>query len=409
MPTKCRVGEGRVLFVDDDPFYRDIASATLTEAGFSVVAVEDGATALTQLANTEFDLLVLDLELPELSGFDVIERIASVLKRPHLPILVITGHDDTASVEQAFNLGVKSFLAKPLNWPLFVHHVNFVLKSARTEASLRDASRTAAFMSDLKSRLVNTLVTEFQSPLRQAYGFATLLKQQADGPIESALYTNWIDDLHQSLDRLNGTHARMLNFGRSLSESIVLNEEVFNFGDIVAAALAASQDLMQRRNLGLKQHAGVAGPILLRGDRVLLDQAIRSLVDNAVRFSRRGSSLQIDTSVRPDGNFCLTILDASPVLSAAQIDEILGTASSLQQSTSQNVEVVTALKMSRVVIEAHQGQLRMSAVGGEGTRTEIELPQARLASGKVSSIAQHPPTPPRLVAASPLRNAAGAR
>lgn len=314
MPIIDQAIQGRILFVDDDPFYRELASAALIEAGFIVVCAIDGPAALAEVEAAAFDLVVLDLALPGLSGFEVVSHIRDQLRKPDLPILVITGHDDTDSVARAFDLGVKSFLAKPLNWPLFVHHVNFVLKSARVQASLQDATRKAGFMSDLQTRLVNILVTEFQTPLRQAYGFSTLLRREADGPINSPLYANWIADLHQALDRLNVTHAKMLNFGRSLSEGITLNDEVFDLRETLAIAMAASLDLIERRHLNLVQRLNFPAASRFRGDRVLIEQALRNLFDNAVRFSRRNSDICVGAELTTDGHLCLSITDSSPPL-----------------------------------------------------------------------------------------------
>ncbi len=391
MPIIDQAIQGRILFVDDDPFYRELASAALIEAGFIVVCAIDGPAALAEVEAAAFDLVVLDLALPGLSGFEVVSHIRDQLRKPDLPILVITGHDDTDSVARAFDLGVKSFLAKPLNWPLFVHHVNFVLKSARVQASLQDATRKAGFMSDLQTRLVNILVTEFQTPLRQAYGFSTLLRREADGPINSPLYANWIADLHQALDRLNVTHAKMLNFGRSLSEGITLNDEVFDLRETLAIAMAASLDLIERRHLNLVQRLNFPAASRFRGDRVLIEQALRNLFDNAVRFSRRNSDICVGAELTTDGHLCLSITDSSPPLSQAQIDDVLGKLPALQKMSSQNVEFVTTLKMCRVLVEAHQGQLRMQPVGGEGTRTDIILPRAQITQSMALQLSQPAP------------------
>ncbi len=378
MSDPRRATRGAILFVDDDPFYSDLASNALAEAGYQVEAASNGPDALAAVARANFDLIVLDLSMPEMSGFEVVTHIREDLDKPDLPILVITGNDDTASIDRAFQLGVKSFLAKPLNWPLFVQHVNFVLKSARTEANLRDATRTAEFMSDLKSRLVNLLVTEFQAPLRHAFGFATLLKQEADGPIGSPLYSNWIGDLHAAIDKLNTTHAKMLNFGHSLTEGIALSEEAFDLNKLVAKALAASEDLTRRRGIVVHFDSQLESPQVMRGDRVLLEQALRGLIDSSVRFSRRYSEIRVAVTLSPAGDVTTTIVDTSPPLSSTQLADILGAPAGNQLRPSQNMELVTALKLSRILIEAHQGRLGIRSVGGEGTRTDIQLPAARL-------------------------------
>jgi two-component system, sensor histidine kinase and response regulator len=369
-------GSGRILFVDDDPFYRDIANETLTSAGYDVTAVDGGAQAIVELNKTSFDLMVLDLSMPGVSGFNVLEHVRQVRKLPDLPVLVITGHDDGDSVLRAFDMGATSFLAKPLNWVLFVHHVEFVLKAARAQTQLRDASRSAEFMSDLKSRLVGTLVTEFQAPLRSAYGFARLLKEETDGPIISPLYQAWIDDLHRAVEKLNTTHLKMLNFGRALAENINLNEEVVDIAPLLDSILRITRDAAMRRSIRIRLTAVLPPLFEVRVDRVLLAQALRGVLEYAVMFSSRNTEILITVKTQDDEPFLLEIQDTAPRLAASQIDEILGL-KSFATARPETVEASTSLKMSRVLMEAHQGSMRL-APRGDGMLTELLLPRSRI-------------------------------
>lgn len=96
---------GQILFVDDDAFYRDLAGTALGEAGFQVHIANDGQQAVAAVTRQPFDLIVLDLAMPGMSGFDVLETIRTTLMKTDVPVLVITGNDDTQSVERAFDFG----------------------------------------------------------------------------------------------------------------------------------------------------------------------------------------------------------------------------------------------------------------------------------------------------------------
>jgi two-component system, sensor histidine kinase and response regulator len=367
---------GRILFVDDDPFYRDLAAGTLDDARYNVTLADGGAAALAALDGGAFDLLVLDLAMPDVSGFEVLEQLRAGKKQANMPVLVITGHDDAESVARAFDIGATSFLAKPLNWMLLVHHVQFVLKAARAEADLRRATRTAEFMSDLKSRLVGTLVTEFQGPLRSGLGFAKLLKEEADGPIESLSYKAWVAELHHAMEKLNTTHLKMLNFGRSLSEQIDINEEVVQLAIVVDGVVEALADAARRRQISLVVQSSLPVGLEIRGDSVLLAQALRGILENAVKFSKRASEIVLRLDKGDNGHLSIEIDDQTPPLSATQIDEILGV-KALSVGRADTVALSTGLKMSRVLMEAHQGAMHLRSTG-EGMLTELRLPRARV-------------------------------
>jgi two-component system, sensor histidine kinase and response regulator len=376
MITPAPVSVGRVLFVDDDPFYREIAQDTLASAGYDVSMAESGTAAIDILDRSSYDLVVLDLGMPGVSGFDVIESVRAGRRNQNTPILVITGHDDADSVARAFDGGATSFLAKPLNWVLFVHHVQFVLKAARAEADLRNANRTAEFMSDLKSRLVGTLVTEFQSPLRNAAGFSKLLSEEADGPIQSDLYRAWIGELHRAVERMSATHLKMLNFGRSLSEGITLKEEIIAIGPLVETIVQGCTEAAMRRHVGIVTAISVPAEMEITGDRVLLAQAIRNVMDNAIRLSRRATDVAIRVGTDSAGQLFIEVTDTTPPLSNSEIEDILGL-KPYASTRPETVEVSTGMKLSRVLIDAHQGKVQMKSLG-EGMLTEMRLPRHRV-------------------------------
>lgn len=394
---------GSILFVDDDPFFRDLASSTLDEAGHRVQLAENGEQALALLARQPFDLVVLDLALPGKSGFEVLEEIRTTLQKTDVPVIVITGNDDAASVERAFEIGATSFLAKPLNWHLFVHHVNFVLKAARAQSALRDTSRTADLMSKLKSRLVGTLVTEFLAPLRTAHGVATLLKQEADGPLGSPLYTSLVGDLHRAIEQLNGTHLKMLNFGRNLAEGVALDETVLDPIELVVTAVESAGERARRRMIEIRFTNGVPAGTQLRGDRVLLGQVVGAVLSNAVQFSRRGSNIEVRIDVTVQGLLTISVLDTSIGFTQANINEIMGVGSSAAAGTAEVVDHSTGLKLARVLIEAHQGAMTATVGERDGLLVEIALPKARLVVA--GSLMQ---ATPRSMAAAPLATGAEA-
>jgi two-component system, sensor histidine kinase and response regulator len=405
MDNAKKVRQQRVLFADDDAFYRDMGAGALADAGYDVVEAGDGAQALdvldpAQASGAPVDLIVLDLEMPGLSGYDVMTKIRNEYSDQHIPIIVITGHEDTQSVERAFTLGATSFLAKPLNWSLFVHHVKFVLKADESRREAREATRTAESMSGLKSRLISMLVNEFQSPLQSAYGFATLLKQETDGPIQSQLYKSWIDEVATSLQKLRSTHVKMLNFGQSLTDGLTIKSDIVALEALVTDAVAATQDAMHRRQLTLVVNHNAPRRLRLEADPVLLLQAVRTVLDHAEQFSHRSSTVELETNINADGALVIAVRDTTPALNPRQIAAALGLEAPAQQNRGSNKAESTGLGMSRVLLEAHQGQMQMSPLPGGGMLTELILPKSRIVQADAAAAPLQRPAP------SSLRNVA---
>ena len=118
-----------VLVVDDDAFSRAVVSRKV--AKFSdVVEAEDGLEALKRLQSMEFDLAIVDLEMPNFNGLDLIKCVRSHPTLKHIPILVLTGNESRSALEGALTAGATSFLLKPLNWKTFGEHISHVLHLA---------------------------------------------------------------------------------------------------------------------------------------------------------------------------------------------------------------------------------------------------------------------------------------
>lgn len=371
--------KGHILFVDDDPFYRDMAAAALDDAGYDVTLAVDGASAIDLVQHETFDLVVVDLSMPGISGYDVIERLHGADGRPSIPTLVITGREDTQSVEQAFHVGASSFLAKPVNWVLFVHHVNFLLKSARAEADLKTATRMAEFMNSLKTRLISTIANDAQQPLKSAFGFATLMVQEADGPVSSPLYATWIAEIHRALEKVVATHTKMLDFGRALSETIELSEQPFNFSRLMMDLANDAAELGARRSIKLDRGRLPKAPLNFRGDPALISQALRVPLENAMRLSPRGSTVSIELSDTSTGDVLISIVDGS----ARAAGSLQTPARPGDFNSSVNFEHSSSMRLMRAIIEAHGGSFEVKAATSSTTITEVTLPRARRMVGDV--------------------------
>lgn len=103
-----------ILAIEDDPAFLDLLRLHLLRAGYAVHAAEDPERGLRILLETAPDLVLLDLDLPYLSGFEVLEALRSDPASRKIPVIVITGHTDDEAVARCRKIGVDGFLTKPL-------------------------------------------------------------------------------------------------------------------------------------------------------------------------------------------------------------------------------------------------------------------------------------------------------
>jgi diguanylate cyclase (GGDEF)-like protein len=127
----------RVLIADDDAILREIAGAMLKEAGFAVQTVASGDAAVAACALRMPDIALLDVEMAEGDGYQACTNIRFLPGGADLPIVMVTGCDDTASIDRAYEAGATDFIVKPINWALLTHRIRYVMRGARTIEALR--------------------------------------------------------------------------------------------------------------------------------------------------------------------------------------------------------------------------------------------------------------------------------
>ena len=134
----------RVLLVDDDYPTRLLVSTGLAQRGFAVVEAADGAAALERFRVDRPDIVLLDAEMPGMSGFEVCKAMRASPEGEHVPIVMLTGLDDDASITRAYEAGATDFYVKSSQMTLLAERVRYLLRTARMSAELaRSRARLA--------------------------------------------------------------------------------------------------------------------------------------------------------------------------------------------------------------------------------------------------------------------------
>lgn len=122
----------KILVVDDDLLIRKLLIDALSCPEYQVIEASDGSTALDAFGKFQPDLVILDLFMPAMDGFQVCQNIRSTTTTPHIPVIVLTALEDADSIQRAFELDVADFLFKPLRVELIKHRVKTILNKAQT-------------------------------------------------------------------------------------------------------------------------------------------------------------------------------------------------------------------------------------------------------------------------------------
>ncbi len=140
----------RILVVDDDDVMRLVTLEHLSNAGFEVAEADNGNDALRHFDDVGADIIVLDVNMPGLDGYETCKLIRQHPRGSSTPILMVTGQDDDESIERAYAAGATDFSTKSIRWSLLHHRLRYMLRNSATvsllnksQFSLANAQRVA--------------------------------------------------------------------------------------------------------------------------------------------------------------------------------------------------------------------------------------------------------------------------
>jgi two-component system cell cycle sensor histidine kinase PleC len=149
-----RTARPLVLVVDDDVTMRLLMRESLEQAGFAVEEAENGVQALATFSRVEPDIVLLDVRMPAMDGFTTCAALRRLPSGEHTPVLMVTGLDDYASINRAYEVGATDFITKPITWPILSHRVRYMLRASRAINELRASEEAVRQEAQISTALV---------------------------------------------------------------------------------------------------------------------------------------------------------------------------------------------------------------------------------------------------------------
>ncbi len=364
----------RVLVVDDDPIYRETARMFLAMYGRSVTLAENGTAGIAAAAAGAFDLMIVDMEMPDMSGLEVITAVRRMPAHFDLPIIMVTSRDDAMAIDRAFEIGASSFVVKPVNWTLLDHYVRFVRRAAENEIAARRAHADAEAVSRAKDNLLAVVRHEMKTPLSAIVGFTKLAAEaQASGDV-SALKER-LDFVRQSGERLLASFTDMAAYSDLISHRFEFKPERIAAAWIVGEVL----DHRSRKAAG----AGISlisreecRDCFINADQALLTSALVRLIDNALTHAADATRIEIGMREAEGNTICFWVRDDGAGMAEAAVAACLAPFAQDNMSLSRAREGLgLGLPIATEIARLHGGGLTMQSTPGSGTLVEIRVPK----------------------------------
>jgi signal transduction histidine kinase len=379
----CTSNDARILIVDDDPIVRSLMRDALEDEGFTVVEAEDGIEACRVCEERLPVLLVVDVVMPQMDGFELCRELRNRPATKDVPILIATGLDDLRSVAKAYDAGATDFIAKPLNWLILNHRIRYMLRAARAfnelrqnQERLRTAKEAAEAANRAKSEFLTNMSHELRTPLNAIIGFSSMMHDQLAGPLGTQ-YLEYTKIIAESGSHLLAIINDILDVARAETGRLKLSEEEFDVAGIVSLSAAMIRTLAEKTEVECSFEVADDLP-LFWGDPTKMRQILINLLTNAIKFTPAGGKVWFTAKQEPNGAINFLIKDTGIGIAADKMAIALAPFGQVDSSLARRYDGVgLGLPLTKRLLELHDGTLEIVSEPGKGTAVTALLPPTR--------------------------------
>lgn len=301
-----------ILAVDDNPRNLQLISSLLTAKGYKVVVANTGENALKYLAIRQPDLLLLDIMMPGLSGYDVLDQIKQNQDIHDLPVIFLTAKSELSDIVKGFAMGAVDYITKPFKSEELIARVDTHLELRKMRDQLarknkdleqlnqalnesheiirQDAEQLSRINAE-KDRFFSIISHDLRNPFNGCLMATEILATQFNELSQDEV-SAFINALYESATNMSKLLENLLNWAQLQMGTLKTNIGLILLSPLIAEAVATQAAGINAKNISLHQH--VLPELSAMADFRMVDMILRNLLTNAIKFTPAGGEIVVE-------------------------------------------------------------------------------------------------------------------
>jgi signal transduction histidine kinase len=369
-----------ILVVDDVPANLKLLDDILKSEGYKTRPVLSGELALRAAEKEKPDLVLLDIMMPDIDGFEVCRRLKENPDLKDIPVIFISAIGETANVVTAFNYGGVDYINKPFQAEEVIARVKTHLKLRfqsqellELNERLKQQTKELEELNATKDKFFTIIAHDLKSPFNSIMGFSEMLVEQVRDKTYDGIeqYANIIlDSSQRALDLL----MNLMDWARSQTGKMEFIPEYFELVNFIKDITSLFEDIAGQKSIIIKKDLPLNAPVF--ADHAMISTVIRNLISNAIKFTKPGGEITISAIEKPD-QLIIMVKDSGIGISNDRIEKLFRLDETYSTpGTKDEKGTGLGLILCKEFIEKHGGKIWVESTPGEGSIFIFTIPNA---------------------------------
>ncbi len=361
-----------ILIVDDNQTNIILLQAILKRAKYNTVSATNGTDALRIMQEMHPDLVLLDIMMPEMDGYEVARRKDEIEDIQSIPFLFVTALSDTNSMVKGFKAGCSDFITKPFNTEEILIRIHHQIINVENRRIINSKNEELKSLIRNRDKLYAVVAHDLRSPLGTIKSVLDILDENLNSEIIGFELYDLLHATTESADELFGLLENLLFWTRTQMGKLIFQPKEIKITDAVTDAIKATSSMSNIHRIDIS-YSDNTGNATVLADKNMITTVIRNILANAIKFSDEDSSIEIETKI------------VDNQLSCSITDHGCGMDDEVKQALQQQISITTTgkhqeegtglgLTLCREFIRAHNGNLSFESEMNVGTTFTFTIP-----------------------------------
>lgn len=367
-----------ILIVDDIPANLKVLGDILKGEGFKVRPVPNGNLALQVASKEKPDLILLDIMMPDMDGYEVCRRLKEMPELSDIPVIFISALNDTSDIVKALKSGGVDFITKPFQADEVSARVKTHLQLYQQSIVLREQSKQLKELIATKDKFFSIIAHDLRGPLGGFMGLTEMMADEAYG-LSPDQQKEMMVDLNESARNIFDLLENLLEWSRMQQGQTVYLPVTIGLKALADECISQLHDAIRKKEIQVTVDISADQEVF--ADTNMLQSVIRNLISNAIKFTPRGGKVTIFSGYTDNMRSVIVVKDTGIGMNDVMIANLFRlNVNNSRPGTDGEHSTGLGLHLCKEFIERHNGEIWVESEAGKGSAFYFTIPCAAVPS-----------------------------